>query len=56
MATFNGKTVIWDIFNTSSVSLNDTSEHYCVQAALDIRGFDHSRTQKPQITRENCYF
>ncbi len=32
-----------------------------VQAALvirgfGIRGFDYSRMQKPQITRENCYF
>jgi hypothetical protein len=29
---------------------------YCshVQAALVIRGFDYSQTQKPQIMRENC--
>jgi hypothetical protein len=32
-----------------------------VQSALvihgfGIRGFDYSRMQKPQITRENCYF
>jgi hypothetical protein len=27
-----------------------------LQAALVIRGFDFSRTQKPQITGENCSF
>jgi hypothetical protein len=27
-----------------------------VQAALVIRGFDYSRSQKPRITRENSYF
>ncbi len=27
-----------------------------IQAALAIRGFGYSRMQKPQITRENCYF
>ncbi len=27
-----------------------------IQAALVIRGFDSSRTQKPRITRENCHF
>jgi hypothetical protein len=27
-----------------------------VQAALVIRGFHYSRSQKPQLTRENSYF
>jgi hypothetical protein len=27
-----------------------------IQAALVIRGFDYSQTQKPRITRENSHF
>ena len=37
------------------VHLNEKKFSYLlknVQAALAIRGFDYSRTQKPQITRE----
>jgi len=38
-----------------------TTARMQVQAALaihglGIRGFDYSRTQKPQITRETCHF
>jgi hypothetical protein len=45
----------------AKIIILQTHKPYNIQAALvirgfSIRGFDDSRTQKPQITRENCHF